>query len=42
VGADREAAVGTPIEIDSPDGPMSATVTALPFLDPKKEIPAKG
>jgi aminomethyltransferase len=36
------AAEGTRIEIASPDGPMMATVTALPFLDPKKEIPAKG
>jgi glycine cleavage system aminomethyltransferase T len=36
-----KAAEGTGIEIASPDGPMSATVTALPFLDPKKEIPAK-
>jgi aminomethyltransferase len=33
---------GTRIEIASPEGPMTATVTALPFLDPKKEIPAKG
>jgi len=32
----------TRIEIDSPDGPMSATVASLPFLDPKKEIPAQG
>ena len=36
------ATEGTRIEITSPDGPMTATVTALPFLDPKKEIPAKG
>jgi glycine cleavage system aminomethyltransferase T len=36
------AAAGTGIRIDSPDGPMTATVTALPFLDSKKEIPAKG
>jgi glycine cleavage system aminomethyltransferase T len=35
------AGLGTRIEIDSPDGPMSATVTSLPFLDPKKEIPAQ-
>ena len=34
------AAEGSRIEIASPDGPMTATVTALPFLDPKKEIPA--
>ena len=36
------AALGTRIEVDSPEGPMSATVTSLPFLDPKKEIPAQG
>ena len=36
------ATEGTRIEITSPDGPMTATVIALPFLDPKKEIPAKG
>jgi glycine cleavage system aminomethyltransferase T len=36
------ATEGTRIDITSPDGPMTATVTALPFLDPKKEIPAKG
>jgi aminomethyltransferase len=35
------AAEGTRIEIASPDGTMTATVTPLPFLDPKKEIPAK-
>ena len=35
------AGLGTRIEIGSPDGPMSATLTALPFLDPKKEIPAQ-
>ena len=34
------ASEGTRIEITSPDGPMTATVTPLPFLDPKKEIPA--
>jgi glycine cleavage system aminomethyltransferase T len=36
-----KASEGTRIEITSPDGPMTATVTPLPFLDPKKEIPAK-
>ena len=35
-----KAEEGTRIEISSPDGPMTATVTPLPFLDPKKEIPA--
>ena len=33
---------GTRIEIDSPDGALGATVVPLPFLDPKKETPAKG
>lgn len=33
------AVEGTRIEIGSPEGPMTATVTVLPFLDPKKEIP---
>ncbi len=37
-----KAAGGTRVQIASPDGPMTATVTALPFLDPKKEIPAAG
>jgi aminomethyltransferase len=36
-----QAAEGSRIEIASPDGPMTATVTPLPFLDPKKEIPAR-
>jgi aminomethyltransferase len=35
------AEAGTRIDITSPGGPMTATVTPLPFLDPKKEIPAK-
>jgi glycine cleavage system aminomethyltransferase T len=35
------AAKGTRIAIESPGGTMHATVTALPFLDPKKEIPAR-
>ena len=33
------AAPGTPLELDSPDGPVQATTAPLPFLDPKKEIP---
>jgi glycine cleavage system aminomethyltransferase T len=36
----ERAAEGTRLEIRSPEDPMTATVTALPFLDPKKEIPA--
>ena len=35
------AYAGARIEIDSPEGTMTATVTPIPFLDPKKEIPAK-
>jgi hypothetical protein len=37
----EHAAPGTKLEIESPDGTMPATVTPIPFLDPKKEIPAK-
>jgi glycine cleavage system aminomethyltransferase T len=37
----RRAQEGTRIAIASPGGTMHATVTGLPFLDPKKEIPAK-
>jgi glycine cleavage system aminomethyltransferase T len=36
----ERAEAGKRISIESPDGPMEATVTALPFLDPEKEIPA--
>ena len=38
----EQAAAGSRITIQSPEGPLAATVTPLPFLDPKKEIPAKG
>jgi aminomethyltransferase len=38
----EQAAEGTGLAIESPDGPVTATVSALPFLDPKKEIPATG
>ncbi len=37
----EHAGAGTRLEILSPEGPMTATVTQLPFLDPKKEIPVK-
>ncbi|MEA2521516.1 MAG: hypothetical protein QOI81_1162 [Actinomycetota bacterium] len=37
----EHAGAGTKLDIASPEGPMTATVTPLPFLDPKKEIPAK-
>jgi glycine cleavage system aminomethyltransferase T len=30
---------GTALEIDAPQGVRAATVTALPFVDPKKDIP---
>jgi glycine cleavage system aminomethyltransferase T len=38
----QRAAQGTKVTIESPSGTMHATVTGLPFLDPKKEIPAGG
>ena len=38
----EHAGAGTRLEIASPEGTMTATVTPLPFMDPKKEIPAKG
>ena len=37
-----DAAAGTRLEIASPGGAMTATVTPLPFLDQKKATPAKG
>jgi aminomethyltransferase len=37
----EHAGAGTKLDIVSPEGPMTATVAPLPFLDPKKEIPAK-
>jgi aminomethyltransferase len=37
----EHAGIGTHIEIESPEGTMTGTVTPLPVLDPKKEIPAK-
>jgi glycine cleavage system aminomethyltransferase T len=35
------AEAGTRLEVDSPEGAMTATVTSIPFLDQKKEIPAR-
>jgi aminomethyltransferase len=32
-------AVGTPLAIEAHDGKRDATVAALPFVDPAKEIP---
>jgi aminomethyltransferase len=37
----EHATPGTRLEIESPEGALMATVTPIPFLDPKKEIPAK-
>jgi glycine cleavage system aminomethyltransferase T len=36
----EHAGAGTRLEIESPEGAMAATVTPIPFLDPKKSIPA--
>jgi glycine cleavage system aminomethyltransferase T len=36
----EHAGTGTKLAIESPEGTMSATVTPIPFLDPKKAIPA--
>ncbi len=33
------AADGSALQIESPRGEMTATVTPLPFLDPKKDVP---
>jgi glycine cleavage system aminomethyltransferase T len=33
------ASPGTSLELESPDGPVPATVASLPFLDPKKDVP---
>jgi aminomethyltransferase len=33
------AGEGQSLRIDAPDGPLDVTVTALPFLDPKKDVP---
>jgi glycine cleavage system aminomethyltransferase T len=32
-------AIGTPVALHAPDGVREATVSALPFVDPEKEIP---
>ena len=42
LGADRRGRRGLTDRDRLAGGPMTATVTALPFLDPKKEIPAAG
>ncbi len=33
------AGAGAELSITSPDGPLAATVTDLPFLDPRKDVP---
>jgi aminomethyltransferase len=35
----ERAVVGASVDVVSPDGPRTATVTTLPFLDPKKDVP---
>jgi aminomethyltransferase len=35
------AAPGTPLEIESEHGPLTATTAAIPFIDPGKEVPAQ-
>jgi glycine cleavage system aminomethyltransferase T len=32
------AAPGTRLEIETPDGERPATVVAMPFVDPKKQL----
>jgi aminomethyltransferase len=32
---------GTPLDVDSEHGPLSVTTAAIPFVDPRKEVPAK-
>jgi aminomethyltransferase len=34
------ATPGTPLEVESEHGPLSVTTAAIPFIDPKKEVPA--
>ena len=31
---------GTPLEIDTDDGDRRGTTAVLPFIDPKKKVPA--
>jgi glycine cleavage system aminomethyltransferase T len=31
--------LGTELEVERPDGTVSATVVEMPFIDPKKETP---
>lgn len=33
------AELGTELSVDTPSGPAKAVVAAMPFVDPKKEIP---
>jgi hypothetical protein len=31
---------GTTLDIESENGPLTGTTAAIPFVDPKKEVPA--
>jgi aminomethyltransferase len=33
------AGPGTPLELRSPDGPVSAVTAEIPFVDPRKDVP---
>jgi len=35
------AAPGNPLEVESEQGPLTVTTAAIPFLDPRKEVPAQ-
>ncbi len=35
----EHAELGTELEVERPDGTVSATVVEMPFIDPKKETP---
>ena len=34
------AGPGTTLDIESENGPLTGTTAAIPFVDPKKEVPA--
>ena len=34
------AAPGTPLEVESEHGPLTVTTATIPFIDPRKEVPA--
>jgi aminomethyltransferase len=35
------AAPGTTLEVESEQGPLTVTTATIPFLDPRKEVPAQ-